>query len=341
MSNNGGSGGPPYGWALIGCGGAGSGHARGAAETPEVEVRGFCDVVPESAERLQSEYGGYVTSDPQRIFDDPSVDIVSIATPHSMHTEPALAAIAAGKHLWLEKPMAMSTEECLQIAAAQRAAGTQLMLNFSFRFSGAVREAKRRLGRPMVSHAQCLMAPADLSRWRWDPVIGGGPLWDIGVHMVDLLCWFHEAAPVEVYATGGQLTHREALAGTDIVDTTAATLRFADGSVATLLATDADFNAFVSKWFFELYGPGESAVLYNHCGTLAYSGPGGAREVETLSPPAVARMPYLIEAIQQGGESYVPARNGIIATLVVENILESVRSGRPQAVELPAELVGE
>ena len=225
MSNNGGSGGPPYGWALIGCGSAGSGHARGAAETPEVEVRGFCDVVPESAERLQGEYGGYVTSDPQRIFDDPSVDIVSIATPHSMHTEPALAAIAAGKHLWLEKPMAMSTAECLQIAAAQRAAGTQLMLNFSFRFSGAVREAKRRLGRPLVSHAQCLMAPADLNRWRWDPVIGGGPLWDIGVHMVDLLCWFHEAAPVEVYATGGQLTHREALAGTDIVDTTAATLR--------------------------------------------------------------------------------------------------------------------
>ena len=146
MSNNGGSGGPPYGWALIGCGSAGSGHARGAAMTPEVEVRGFCDVVPASAEGLQSEYGGYVTSDPQRIFDDPSVDIVSIATPHSMHTEPALAAIAAGKHLWLEKPMAMSTEECLQIAAAQRAAGTQLMLNFSFRFSGAVREAKRRLG---------------------------------------------------------------------------------------------------------------------------------------------------------------------------------------------------
>ena len=174
MSNNGGSGGPPYGWALIGCGSAGSGHARGAAMTPEVEVRGFCDVVPASAERLQSEYGGYVTSDPQRIFDDPSVDIVSIATPHSMHTEPALAALAAGKHLWLEKPMAMSTEECLQIAAAQRAAGTQLMLNFSFRFSGAAREAKRRLGRPMVSHAQCLMAPADLSRWRWDPVIGGG-----------------------------------------------------------------------------------------------------------------------------------------------------------------------
>jgi hypothetical protein len=82
-------------------------------------------------------------------------------------------------------------------------------------------------------------------------------------------------------------------------------------------------------------------VLYNHCGTLAYSGPGGAREVETLSPPAVARMPYLIEAIQQGTETYVPARNGIIATLVVESILEAVRSGRPQSVELPAELAGE
>ena len=341
MSNNGGSGTATYGWALIGCGGAGSEHARGAAVTPEIEVRGFCDVEPGAAERLQGEYGGYATTDPRRIFDDPAVSIVSIATPHSMHTEPALAAFAAGKHVFLEKPMAMSTAECLQIAAAQRAAGTQLMLDFSFRFSGAVRAAKRRLGRPMVSHAQCLMAPADLKRWRWDPVIGGGPLWDVGVHMVDLLCWFHEAAPVEVYATGGQLTHPSELANTDIVDTTAATLRFKDGSVATLLASDADFNAFVSKWLFEFYGQGQSAVLYNHCRTLAFSGPGGAREVETLSPPPVERLPFLVEAIQQGKESYGPASAGIISTLVVEGILESVRSGQPQPVELPAELAGD
>lgn len=327
------------GWALIGCGGAGRSHARGAASTPGVAVRGFCDVRQEAAERCQSEFGGYATVDPRRIFDDPSVHIVSIATPHNAHTEPALAAFAARKHVWLEKPMAMRTAECLQIAAAQRAAGTQLMINFSFRFSGALREVKRRVTRPKVSHAQCLMARADLTRWRWDPLAGGGPLWDVGVHAVDLLCWLHGAPPVEVYATGGQVTHPGELASADLVDTAAATLRFGDGSVATLLVSDAGFNAFVSKWFFETYDGAQSAVLSNHGRTVTFSapgadGPGGSPAVETLSPPPLDRLPLLLEAIRQGGESYVPASTGILSTLVVERIIDSLRSGQPRTVEL-------
>ena len=332
-----GNGRPTYGWALIGSGGAGSGHARMAASTEGVEVRGFCDVQPEATERLQSELGGYTTTDPRRIYDDPNVDIVSIATPHSMHTEPAIAAFEAGKHVYLEKPMAMHTDETLKILAAQRAAGKQLMINFSFRFSGAAREVKKRIAQPRVSHAQCLMSRADLRRWRWHPEIGGGPLWDVGIHAMDLLCWFHGAAPVEVYATGGQLIHPEEIKGTDIVDTTAATLRFPDGSVATYLISDAGFNGYVSKWFFETYGQEQSAVIYKHCSTVDFSAPEGG-EVETVAPGPVDRLPFLLEAIEKGEDSYVPARVGIIATLVVEKIIESVHTGEKQAIELPAEL---
>ena len=69
------------GWALIGCGGAGNGHARYASDTPDVEVRGFCDVRSDSAKNFHEQYGGdYYTTDPDRIFSDSSVDIVSIAT---------------------------------------------------------------------------------------------------------------------------------------------------------------------------------------------------------------------------------------------------------------------
>jgi predicted dehydrogenase len=213
------------------------------------------------------------------------------------------------------------------------------MINYSFRFSGAVRAAKQRIGPPIVSHAQCLMARADLGLWRWDPIVGGGPMWDVGIHAVDLLCWFHGAPPVEVSATGGQASHPDELAGTDVLDTVAATLRFGDGSVATLLISDADFNAFVSKWFFEIYGRGESAVIYDHCRAVAFSMPGGGKTVETLSPPPVDRFPFLLDAIRNGGDSYVPAITGIIATSVVESIIASVRSGRTQTVELPVEVV--
>jgi predicted dehydrogenase len=330
----------PVGWALIGCGGAGRSHARGAAETAGVEVRAFCDLRIDAARTLQGEYGGRATDDPTDVFTDPDVDAVSIATTHDTHTELALAAFGAGKHVFLEKPMAMTTAECLRIAAAQRAAGRQLLLNFSFRFSGALREVRRRLPRPLVSHAQCLMAPADLTRWRWDPAAGGGPLWDVGVHAVDLLCWLNGGAPEEVYATGGQVTHSGALASPDLIDTAAATLRFPGGAVATLLVSDAGFNAFASKWLFQAYDGQQSAVVYDHGRTVAFGdsvGPAGAGKAETLVPPPLARFPCLLAAIRGGGEPYVPASAGIIATLVIERLCEAIRSGRPQRVEVPAE----
>jgi predicted dehydrogenase len=324
------------GWALIGCGGAGRAHALGAFAAPEVEVCGFYDTVLEKAEGYSADFGGYATSELQRVLDDPGIDIVSIATPHNAHTELALAAFSAGKHVYLEKPMAMTTAECVQIADAQRSAGKQLMINLSFRFSGAARAVKERISRPSVSHAQCLMARADLTRWRWDSVVGGGPLWDVGIHAVDLLMWFHGAPPVEVYATGGHVSHPEELAHTDIIDTTAATLRFGDGSVATMLVSDVDFNAYVSKWFFECYANGLSAVIYNHCGTVAFSRTGANKVFETMSPPPVARFPFLLEAIRNTGDSYVPASAGIAATHVIERIIESVRTGQPRAIEVPA-----
>ena len=318
-------------WALIGCGGAGNGHARGASDTPDVVVRGFCDVRSDSAKGFQEQYGGdYYTTDPDRVFADPSVDIVSIATSHSSHADLAVAAFNAGKHLYLEKPMAMTTADCLRIYEAMKAADRKLMINFSIRFSGAAREIRKRLRSPKVSHGQCMMGPADLSRWRWHPEEGGGPLYDVGVHAVDLLCWIHDADPVEVYATGGQITHPDGELGSpDMVDTAAATIRFANDSVATFLMSDAGSNTVISKWFFEFFDGEQSAVLYEHFSKVTFGGE------EPLKPGPIERMPLLVEAIRNDTDSYVPARPGIVSTLLVEKITESIHTGRPQKVEVP------
>ena len=118
----------------------------------DVEVRGFCDVRSDSAKNFHEQYGGdYYTTDPDRVFSDPSVDIVSIATSHSSHADLAVAAFNAGKHLYLEKPMAMTTADCLRIYEAMKSADRKLMINFSIRFSGASREIKERIRSPKVS----------------------------------------------------------------------------------------------------------------------------------------------------------------------------------------------
>jgi len=329
----------PLGWALIGCGGAGNAHARWASETPGIVVRGFCDIRADSAKRFFEQYGGeYHTTDASRIFADPLVDIISIATSHSSHADLAVAAFDAKKHLYLEKPMAMYTADCLRIYEAMKAAGTKLMINFSIRFSGAAREIKRRLRPPRVSHGQCMMGRADLKRWRWHPEEGGGPLYDVGVHTVDMLCWIHDSDPVEVYAVGGQINHPGELGSPDMVDTAATTIRFANGSVATFLMSDAGSNTVVSKWFFEFFDGERSAVLHEHFSTVTFTGPDpatGKSTSETLKPSAIERLPLLVEAIRNDTEPYVSARAGILSTLLVEKIAESIHTKRPQKIEMP------
>ena len=329
--------GKALGWALVGCGGAGRAHADWAAATEGVAVRGFCDIQAGMAEQLQQKYGAeYATTDPERVFADPAVDIVSIATSHSSHADLAVAALQAGKHLFLEKPMAMTTADCLRIHESMQSAGRKLMLNFSIRFSGAARAIRQRVAAPKVSHSQCMMSRADLNRWRWHPVEGGGPLWDVGVHMVDYLCWIHDSAPVEIYATGGQITHPGELGSDDMVDTAAATIRFANDSVATFLMSDAGFNSVISKWFFEFFDGDNTAILYEHFRKVSFAAPdpNGEQKEETLTPPPIERLPLLVEAIRNDTEPYVPPQAGILSTLLVETIIESIHSGKPQQVDM-------
>ena len=183
-----------------------------------------------------------------------------------------------------------------------------------------------------------MMAPADLSRWRWNSLEGGGPLYDVGVHALDFLCWIHEADPVEVYAVGGQVTHPGELDSPELVDSTAATIRFANGSVATFLMSDAGFSEVVSKWFFEFFDGTQSAVLYDHFRTVTFNSPkgeAGQPAKETLLPEPIARMPMLVAAIREDIDTYVGARAGIISTLMVQKVVESIHSGLPQKIEIP------
>lgn len=322
------------GWALIGCGAAGRALTRGAAADPDIAVLGFCDVELEAAEALRRDFdGAWYTEEPDYIFSDPAVDVVSIATAHDSHAELAIAALRAGKHVYLEKPMAMTSADCLRIEAERAAADRRLMLNHSIRFANTARTARERLGPIMVSHAQCTQPPADLMRWRWHPTQGGGPLYDVGIHALDLLCWMHDAHPVEVYATGGAVRHADELRGAGVVDTVAATLRFADGGAATFLMADAGRNEVTGKWFFEFFDGSSSAVLHDHwqAVTLTHRDPlTGDHATETIRPAPAPRFAPLVAAIRAGAEPPVSSADGIRAVLLVERILDSIATGSPQ-----------
>ena len=125
-----------------------------------------------------------------------------------------------------------------------------------------------------------------------------------------------------------------------MIDTAAATLRFASGAVATFLMTDAGRNELLSKWFFEFFDGEETAVLHEHFKAVTFSRPdaNGQLHSETLRPGESARFQPLVDAIQSGTALPAGPREGYVAALLVEAITASVHSGQPQAVEVADEM---
>jgi predicted dehydrogenase len=160
------------------------------------------------AEGLAAEFGAAVEPTAERLAARPDVDVVVIATPHSTHLPLALAAAAAGKHVYLEKPMALDVAECDQIIAACEAAGVLLTIAKQTRHMEMSMRAKAyidegRIGeilflRPMTVTPGAGFANVPQS-WPSDPAEGDAFL-DWGSHACDAIRWFTGAEAVRIYA---------------------------------------------------------------------------------------------------------------------------------------------
>ncbi|MCX6047976.1 MAG: Gfo/Idh/MocA family oxidoreductase, partial [Chloroflexi bacterium] len=121
--------------ALIGCGGLGKVHAQMVQPLEGMKMVAFCDVDGARAEQLCREFqGDYATSDVERIFSDPTIQVVYICTHHDTHAPFCLRAARADKHIMVEKPLALTTEECVEIGRVVEATGTKLMTAFKMRY---------------------------------------------------------------------------------------------------------------------------------------------------------------------------------------------------------------
>ena len=171
--------------ACIGCGFIGRRHMENAALMEGVKPVAFADAILPAAQAFLRDFGGsYATDNVDRIFTDAAIDAVIIATHHDSHTSLALCAAAAGKHILLEKPMALTLDECRRIAAAVSSARVVLTINFKFRFAPAVMRVREAIPRPIATHGQLAMPrmPGDI--WVRDPVRGGGLILATACHVL-------------------------------------------------------------------------------------------------------------------------------------------------------------
>jgi predicted dehydrogenase len=268
----------PIGIGLIGYGGIGRVHAMGYRMLPyayglpadTIRIAGVATSRPATAQTAAREIGcDFYTADYHELLAHDDVDIVDITLPNNQHAAAVEAAAAAGKHIYCEKPLAMDVAEAQRMVAAVARAGVNNQMTFNFRFFPAVQRAKQLveegfLGRVFSFRASYYRSsyidPRKPTSWRQQrAVAGGGTLFDLGSHALDLV-YFLLGPFASVQATLDTLIpERPAAAGSsemvpvDVDDLALLTLRLPDGTPGTVEASRMGTGN-PNELTFEIYG---------------------------------------------------------------------------------------
>lgn len=313
---------------LIGCGGIGHHHAEALKKIPEAKMVAFGDVHLPAAEKMCKEYGGeYACADAERIIDDKRIKAVYICTRHDSHAALAIAAARAGKHIMIEKPLALSLDECNAVAAEVRKCGVKLMPAFKMRFYPLVQKTRAFIPNPQVIVGQMFDDRWADDHWAQDPKMGGANVHSQGCHTTDIIRHFSGSEPKKIWAVGGALTHP----GHACIDQCVASIQFANGHVASWIQGDAATSPFTSKFFFEIFGDGKSVQLHDRLKKATfYDGKKTWTEERADEEGILLENKSFIEALLNNREPELSAHDGIQATRMVLAADRAIRTGQVQ-----------
>ncbi len=262
--------------AIIGCGEMGKLHADCFAQLTGIRVYACCDSDEPRALAFRVKCGAvYATTQPERIWQDANIALVYITTPTDSHKALCLAAIASGKHLMIEKPIALAASDAHEIYTAAKRAGLIAMVGLKFRFYEMAQKARALVPSPFLVSVQVMDDPWPPDFWANDPEQGGGNVISQGIHGADLLRFFAGADPVNVFAVGGNY-HQP----TGVVDNLSATFRFENGVAGSLIVGDCGQPPQLSKFMAQLHGPEGSVLLTKRLTHLQFKPRGSAETVE-------------------------------------------------------------
>ncbi|KQQ05609.1 MULTISPECIES: Gfo/Idh/MocA family protein [unclassified Rathayibacter] len=267
---------------LIGAGTIAGFHLRSYAANPAVDLVGIHDRNMIRAESVASAYGAdRAYASLTEMLADPGIDAVSICTWNDSHSELAVAALDAGKHVLVEKPLSRSVTEAIAVEEAVARSGKHLQVGFVRRFGDNALTLKRfidagAIGEVYYAKAANLRRIGNPGGWFADvDRSGGGPLVDIGVHVIDL-CWYMMGSPAVTTVSANTYSHLGNRANitnltrykaTDydpslntVEDLVNALIRFENGS-SLLLDTSYSVHATDDKLEISLFGDRGGAEL--------------------------------------------------------------------------------
>lgn len=230
--------------AVIGAGKVGHTHAMALASLPQSEFVAVCDSQPQRVAAFAAKYGIRPYTDVGTMVREAGVEAISICTPHPVHAAPALAAIGAGAHVLIEKPLAATLQDCDAMIAAAGSCGVEIGVISQRRWYESVRRVRAaidegKIGRPVLGMIT-MLGWRDENYYRSDPwrgkwvEEGGGVLVNQAPHQLDLLLWL--MGPIaELYGCWGNLNHPYI----EVEDTAIAAIRFRNGGLGSIVVSNS------------------------------------------------------------------------------------------------------
>jgi predicted dehydrogenase len=257
----------------------------------------------------------YASSDFKEILNDSDIDAVIIATRHNQHAKQAIDALNAGKHVFIEKPMAITIEDCQEIYKAVQTSGKRLMVGFNRRFAPYYVQMKNHLkGRTSPMVVSCRMnSPGIENGWAAEKSQGGVVLGE-GSHFVDLMFWLTESEPISVSAYGFN-EHN-----------IAASIKFADGSIGNFIYTVVGSEASAGE-MVEVFAPGVSVLSEDFKRLVVKKQKRDGRSRFFAAKGYQEQLESFVKSLKNGTETEITAVDGARATLGCLLMLESARNG--------------
>ena len=273
----------------------------------------------------------FCTSDFNELAHDERINWLVISTRHHLHAEQTIAAMQAGKHVFVEKPLALTYDELVDVVRTQQTTQQRLMVGFNRRFAPMVDAMQRFLQghrRPLIATYRVNAGAIPRDHWTQDPTVGGGRIIGEACHFIDLLQFLIGAAPVRVSTHG--ILGDNGVADDEVI----ITLAFADGSVGNVIYAAGGDKAF-GKERIEIIGDSRIAVLDDFRELELVHDGKRKRQRERLRPNKGHHQEWqaLVAAATSGSPTPIGLEEIVVSHLATFAAIESLRQSSPIDVE--------
>ncbi|MDC3412174.1 Gfo/Idh/MocA family oxidoreductase [Aquibacillus sp. 3ASR75-11] len=341
---------------VVGVGSISQFHIEPYLSNEQVELVALCDL---NEDRLQENGKRYdvaeLYTDYHDLLKNEAIDAVSICTWNNSHAEIAIAAMEAGKHVLVEKPLSMTVDEALAVEATQRKTGKLLQVGFVRRHGDNAKLLKTfidhgELGEIYYAKTSCLRRLGNPGGWFSDITkSGGGPLIDLGVHMIDI-CWYFMGKPRPVSVSGNtykKLGNRSHIGNlsfykaadydptlNDVEDLTNAMIRFENGA-SIMVDVSFTLQAKKDELYVKLFGDKggaeiepELAIVNEKHNTILNVTPQIDKLDFDFNQAFVNEINHFVDCCLNGTETIAPVSDGVQVMKMLNAVYESAKTGK-------------